>query len=471
MIVTTPHDRIYALDAVNGTKFWEYDYPLDRRALRIVCCDMVNRGVALYGNYAYMGTLDAHVLAIDARNGRVVWNHAIYPDAPAGYSITGAPLVVDGLLITGEGGGEYGARGFLVALNPLTGAEVWKQYTVPSPSEPGGNTWPGNTYLHGGATPWLTGSYDAQTDTLLWGTSNPGPWYSALRKGRNLYSDSVLGLDPHTGRIKWFFQQTPNDSWDYDGVNTPVEADVSVGGVRRKVFYQSARNGWFYVVDRTNGKALLAQPFTKVTSVTGYDFKRQISLIDTKMIPGIGQKVFTCPGWVGGTDWWLPSFDPQTGYAYVPTERTCMTVAALPPRPFQAGTEYLGESYQFEHVPGRSGWGALQAIDVSTGRTVWSHETKLPWTDGTLTTDGGLVFSGTPDRHFYAFDARTGKVLWSYTTRSGITGQPMSYVVDGKQYVAVQSGYGGVAPTLLGPKIAPLFRHIPLGGQLYVFSL
>jgi alcohol dehydrogenase (cytochrome c) len=471
MIVTTPLDNVYALDATNGSLLWKFDYHLNPKQLRTVCCDVVNRGVALYGNNAYLETLDNHVIALDARTGKVVWNHTVYPLPGVGYFMTGAPLLVKGKLIIGDGGGEYGARGFLAALDPKTGAELWRRYTIPSPSEPNGNTWPGQTYKHGGGNVWVTGTYDAETDTLLWGVGNPGPWLSSERPGRNLYTDSIVGLDPNTGKVKWWFQLTANDPWDYDAVNTPTLADVTIDGKPRKVFYQAGRNGWLYVVDRTNGKFIYSVPFTKVTSVTGFDKAKNINTYNADLVPQTGKTVFTCPAFFGGNNWWSYSFDPSTGYAFIPTMRTCMTIGGTKPAAFKAGAGYLDEKFEVKPVPGASGWGALQAFDLATGKRVWSKETKLPWNDGTLTTDSGLLFSGTPDQKFYAFDSKTGKILWEHHMSSGVIGQPISYQVEGKQYIAVQAGWGGVAPLWGGTAMVPAFKKIPLGGNLYVFAL
>jgi alcohol dehydrogenase (cytochrome c) len=326
-------------------------------------------------------------------------------------------------------------------------------------------------YLHGGGGAWITGTYDPETRTLYWGVGNPSPWLATQRPGRNLYSDSVLALDVGTGRVKWYFQQTPNDTWDYDATNTPVLADVTIAGKRRKILYQAARNGWFYVIDRTTGKLIHMTPFTTTKSVTGYDRARGIGVTDPAMRPKINKTVFTCPAFFGGDNWWPYSFDPQTGYAYVPTMHTCMKIGGLPPQAFQAGAQYINEQFTVEHVPGERDWGEMQAIDVATGKHVWGMHTRQPWNDGSMSTDGGLVFSGTPDRHFYAFDARTGAVLWRFDMRSGTIGVPMTYRVDGKQYVAIQSGWGGVSPFYGGKHMVPLFRDIPLGGRLYVFSL
>jgi alcohol dehydrogenase (cytochrome c) len=471
MIVTTPMDRVYALDAVTGKQLWEYDHPLVRRQLRTVCCDMVNRGVALYGDTAYMATLDNHVVALDATTGAIRWNKTIYPDPGVGYAMTSAPLAVDGKIVVGESGGEYGIRGFIIALDPATGNEVWRRYTIPAPNEPGGNTWPAGMYRHGGGGAWLTGTYDPETRTLYWGVGNPGPWLARERPGRNLYSDSVLALDVSTGAIKWYFQQTPHDSWDYDATNTPVLANVTIAGKPRKILYQAARNGWFYVLDRTTGKLIYMTPFTKTTSVLGYDTKHDVGVVDPSKRPKVGQSVFTCPAFFGGDNWWPYSFDPQTGYAYVPTMKTCMTITGLPPAAFVPGATYVNEGFLVQHVPGTNEWGELQAIDVATGKRIWHKDTLLPWNDGTLSTDGGLVFSGTPDDKFYAFDARTGKVLWTHAMTSGVIGVPMSYRVDGKQYIAVQSGWGGVSPFYGGKIMNASFKNMRLGGRLYVFEL
>ena len=471
MIVTTPLDRVYALDAVTGKQLWEYDHDIPKIALRTVCCDMVNRGVALYGNDAYLATIDNHVVALDARTGKVVWNAAIAPPG-VGYAMTAAPLAVHGKIIAGVACGEYGRRGFLEALDAATGAQRWRFYTIPAPGSPGGDTWPGVTYQRGGGCPWMTPSYDPATNTIFVGTSNPSPWLWVERPGQNLFTDSILAIDPDSGKLKWYFQQTPNDPWDYDATATPLLVDVSAGGRMRHAVFQAARNGWLYLMDRRDGSLIYMRRYTKATSVTGYDRRRRTGIVNSSLKPRIGQTIFTCPAFFGGDNWWSFALDERLQRVFVPTMRTCMKLSGeQPPKVVHNGAAALDEGFAVEPVPGAFGWGALQAFDLRTGARVWSQETKFPWTDGTLSTAGDLVFSGTPDQKFYAFDARTGKVLWTFLARSGFVGQPVSYRVDGKQYVAVQSGYGGVAPFWGGKKVAPMFRKIPLGGTLYVFSL
>ncbi|MBV8343542.1 MAG: PQQ-dependent dehydrogenase, methanol/ethanol family [Candidatus Eremiobacteraeota bacterium] len=471
MIATTPLDRVYAMDAVTGKPLWEYSRNIPKVALRTVCCDMVNRGVALYGNDAYLATLDAHVVAIDARSGKVDWDRALA--APGiGYAMTAAPLAVHGSIIAGVSCGEYGARGFLEALDAATGAQRWRFYTVPSPSEPGGKTWPGATYRHGGACPWMTPSYDAATNTIYVGTSNPSPWLWLEHPGQNLYTDSILALDADTGRLKWYFQQTPNDPWDYDATATPLLANLTIGGKPRPVLFQAARNGWLYLIDRRDGSLIYMKRYTMATSVTGYDRSRRIGTVDAALKPQIGQAIFTCPAFFGADNWWAFALDPAAHDVFVPTMHTCMKLSGQkPPKLFHPGAGALDEGFAVMPMPGAYGWGALQAFDLRTGARVWTKETKYPWTDGTLSTGGGLVFSGTPDRKFYALDSRTGRPLWTFVAHSGFVGQPVTYRVDGKQYVAVQNGYGGVTPFWGGKKVAPMFRRIPLGGTLYVFSL
>lgn len=467
MFITTPKDQLIALDAVTGKVLWKYVHDLSRVGLKTVCCDVVNRGVALYGDDVYMATLDDYVIAFDAQTGTIRWKKQLWaPDL--GYAMTLAPLAVKGKIIVGVSGGEYGARGFIEALDARTGSELWRTYTVPAPGEPGGDTWPKDAYKTGGGATWLTGSYDPETDTLLWGVGNPGPWLAALRPGKNLYTDSVIAMDAGSGKIKWYFQYTPNDSWDYDGTNETVLTDLTYHGSTHKALVTASRNGWFYAIDRTTGKLIYAVKFTNATSVAG--MRGGEPYTDDALRPAVDKQVFTCPSFLGGKNWWPISVDPQTHMAYVPTIHTCMTMKGGPVS-YKAGLPYLGESFKVVHDPDDKNWGAVQALDLNSGRRVWNHESVLPWSAGTLSTAGGLVFSGSPNGRLLAFDARTGKVLWrSPKLSSGIIAQPSTYMVDGRQYVAVYAGWGGAIP-IWGGDMVTAVSHIPVGGHLYVFSL
>ncbi|MCP1373016.1 methanol/ethanol family PQQ-dependent dehydrogenase [Dyella lutea] len=470
MFITTPKDELLAFQASTGKLLWKYQHDLSHVGLRTVCCDVVNRGVALYGDDVYMATLDNYVVALDGRTGRTVWKHQLAP-ADKGTAMTLAPLVVKGKVVVGLSGGEYGARGFIEALDAKTGKPVWKQYTIPAPNEPGGDTWPKGAYKTGGGGAWLTGTYDADTDTLLWGVGNPGPWLATLRPGDNLYTDSVIAMNPATGKIKWHYQYTPNDTWDYDGTNETVLTDIDYEGKQHKALVTASRNGWFYAIDRTDGKLIYAKKFATATSVSGFkDGKPQT---DPALRPTIDKEVFTCPSFLGGKNWWPISVDPQTHLAYVPTMHTCMTIKGATVA-YKAGLPFLGETFKVVADPAHKGqWGSVQAIDVNTGNQVWSYPSALPWNSGMLSTAGGLVFSGSADGHLVAFDAKTGKVLWkSPEMTSGVIGVPSTWVVDGKQYVGVYAGWGGATPIWGGDMAKdPAVMNIPVGGHLYVFSL
>ena len=470
MFVTTPKDQLIAFNAATGQKLWEYTKNLDDTGLKTVCCDVVNRGVALYGDNVYMATLDNYVVALDAKTGKVVWQkQLISPDI--GYAMTLAPLIVKGKVVVGESGGEYGIRGFIEALDAKTGKEVWKTYTIPSPNEPGGNTWPKGAYKHGGGGAWLTGTYDAETDTLFWGVGNPGPWLATLRHGRNLHTDSVIAMNPATGHIKWSYQYTPNDTWDYDGTNETVMTDITYQGKPYKALVTASRNGWFYAINRENGKLIYAKPFVTATSVNG--IKDGQMTTDNALRPAVGKTVTTCPSFLGGKNWWPISVDPETHMAYVPAMHTCMTIGGTSVA-YKAGLPFLGETFNVTADPKfPNQWGDVIAINLNTGDPVWHFPSALPWNDGMVSTAGGLVFSGSADGVLYAFDAKTGKVLWkSPKMTSGIIGVPTTFKVGGKQYVSVWAGWGGATPIWGGDMAKdPAVKDIPRGGHLYVFSL
>ncbi len=470
LFVTTPKDELLAFNATTGKLLWKYQKNLSDTGLKTVCCDVVNRGVALSGDNVYMATLDNYVVALNAKTGKVKWKkQLIKPDI--GYAMTLAPLIVKGKVVVGVSGGEYGARGFIEALDANTGKEAWKTYTIPSPNEPGGDTWPKGAYKTGGGGAWLTGTYDADTNTLFWGVGNPGPWLATMRPGLNLYTDSVIAMNPATGKIKWHYQYTPNDTWDYDGVNETVMTDIDYQGKHYKALVSASRNGWFYAIDRTNGKLIYAKPFVTATSVNGIKDGKMTT--DPAMRPAIGKQVFTCPSFLGGKNWWPISVDPETHMAYVPAMHTCMTISGTTVS-YKAGLPFLGEKFNVTADPKFKGqWGDVIAIDLNTGDKAWNFPSATPWNDGMLSTAGGLVFSGSAEGYFYAFDAKTGKVLWkSPKMSSGIIGVPTTWKVNGKQYVGVWAGWGGATPIWGGDMAKdPAVKDIPRGGHLYVFSL
>jgi alcohol dehydrogenase (cytochrome c) len=466
MFITLPLDGLIALDATNGHVLWTYKPNLDMQALRAVCCDVVNRGVALYGNIVYIGTIDDRIIALDARTGHPLWMRRVVP-VGKNYAITGAPLVVDGRVITGVAGGEYGARGLIAAFDAKTGAALWKRWTIPSPGEPGGDSWPAHAHIRGGGDTWLTGSYDPKTRTLFWGTGNPSPWFGGLRPGKNLFADSLLALDVATGRIKWYYQYTPSDSWDYDGVNELVLIDLKEHGKNIPAIVHADRNGYFFAIDRRNGKLIYARPFVKVNTILRYDADGH-AVLNPATYPKIGKVVFSCPSSAGAKNWYPMSYNPTTNLAYVPTLHLCAKITATGNSHERFG--YFGEFSLTVPEPGSKNFGELNALDVRSGRKVWSFPSRYPWTGGTLTTASGLVFSGNAAGTFYALNARNGSVLWKAKLSSGIVGVPVTYRVANQQYVAVYAGYGGGLAAFGGPA-AQLTAQIPRGGHLYVFAL
>ncbi len=468
LFVTGPKDNVYAFDAITGKPLWHYDPKLGPEAFKNACCDVVNRGVALYGKNVYVAMLSGEVVALDAQTGDVKWKKQLF-EPGIGYAFSLAPLALDGAIVVGNSGGEYGARGFIAALNADDGSLLWKRHTIPAPEEKGGDSWPKGMYEHGGGAAWMTGTYDPESKTLYWGVGNPGPWLASARPGDNLYSDSMLALDAKSGNLKWHFQYTRNDTWDYDGVNPGMLAKINYEGKDYDALLHFDRNGFFHAMDRGTGKLIYAKPFVKTTSVTGY--KADGSPIeDQTKYPKVGTTIDTCPSFLGGTNWWSKSYDPDTHLAFVPALHGCMQLSGKSVD-YMEGLPYLGEGFTIHPEPGSKGYGELVAIDANTGKKVWSHWSKMPWNGGIVTTAGGLLFSGSLDGHLYAFDEKTGKVLWkSPQLASGIIAQPSVFEADGKEYVAVLAGYGGANPIWGGP-MAKVADRVPRGGALYVFAL
>ena len=491
MYITGSYSRMYAIDLKSGEEIWQYDARLPEGILP--CCDVINRGAAIYNDKVYFGTLDARIVALDAKTGDVVWRKKI-DDYKAGYSYTAAPLIVDGLVVTGNSGGEFGIVGAVEARDAETGELVWKRPVIEGhmgelngePSTMTGTlnaTWPGDMWKTGGGATWLGGSYDARTNTLIFGAGNPAPWNSHLRNagtptegnvGDNLYAASRIGINPENGEIKWHFQTTPREGWDYDGVNEVVAFDGPGG---EQLLASAERNGYFYVLDAADGGFVGGYPFVKdISWSTGLDETgRPIFNEDNR--PGNpaeaadgkkGDVIFASPSFLGGKNWMPMAFSQQTGLFYVPSNEWGMDIWNEPIT-YKKGAAYLGAGFTIkpnyqDHI------GSLKAIDPMTGEWKWEYKNDAPLWSGVMTTAGGLVFFGTPEGKFLALDDQTGEELWSFQTGSGIVGQPVTWEQDGEQYVSIISGWGGAVP-LWGGEVAKKVNYLNQGGTLWTFRL
>jgi len=447
MYLTQPPNDVVALDAKNGRIFWVRPYRVSPDAR--VCCGQVNRGLAIHGDRLFMGTIDAHLVALDAKNGRTLWDTQV-ADPKAGYSITQAPLVVKDKVVVGTAGGEYGIRGFIAAYDVATGKEAWRFYTVPGPGEPGNETWAGDSWKHGSASSWVTGSYDPDLNLIYWGTGNPGPDYNSdARVGDNLYSCSVVALDADTGKLRWHFQFTPNDTSDWDSAQVPVLANLMWNGSQRNVMLWGNRNGFFYVLDRTTGKFMRGNPFVHQNWAAGLDENgRPIRLPDTR--PTVeGTKLY--PGMQGGTNWYSPSWSPHTGLFYLGAWKDYYSYFSKLPSTYNEGQNYFGGGTKSAVQPIRRGpinvWtdvaghGEIIALDPYTGKEKWAFQMHDVTDSGILTTAADVLFTGSREGYFWALDARTGQPLWHTTTGGQISSTAITYMADGKQYVAISANH------------------------------
>jgi alcohol dehydrogenase (cytochrome c) len=436
--IQSPNDVI-ALNAATGKTIWTFPYKPDPAAKN--CCGRLTRGLAILDNTLFLATLDARIIAIDARTGKEVWNTPPAGDPKQGYAFTHAPLVVKDKVIAGTAGGEFGVRGFIAAFDVKTGKEVWRFNTVPGPGEPGHETWSGDSWVHGGAPIWTTGSYDADLNLTYWGTGNPGPdWDGAARIGDNLYSCSVIAINPDTGKLAWYYQFSPHNEFDWDSTQTPVLADIEWQGRTRKVMLWANRNGYFYVLDRITGEFMKGQPFVKTNWATGFDSKGRP--IPTPGIAPTIEGTLVYPGNQGGTNWYPPSYSPKTGFFYVPTWENSSTtyVKGKEPPEFHEGQTFSG-LFPRGGASGDDAYGAVRAIDAKTGEKKWDYRQAAPSTEaGILTTASNVLFSGSRDGSFYALDARDGKMLWQTNLGPSVAAGPMSFAVNGKQYVSIAVG-------------------------------
>ena len=451
MYLTQRPNDVLAVDARTGRIFWVYRYvaPADYK----ICCGANNRGLAIHGHTLFMGTLDAHLVALDSRNGRLLWNTTV-AEKSLGYSLSLAPLVVKDKVIVGVGGGEYGIRGFIAAYDVATGQEVWRFHTIPEPGQPGSETWGGDSWKTGGGSIWVTGTYDPSLNLTYWGVGNPGPDFNpAQRPGDNLYTNSVVALDADTGALKWHFQFTPNDAYDWDAIQVPVLVDTTWRGAAAKLLMAANRNGFFYVLDRVTGKFLLGKPFIKVNWASGLDANGRP--IATPQPPGEP----TFPGQQGGTNWWSPAYSPRTGLFYVGAWEDVSGVFSSQPATYKPGAGFMGGNFRATRPtpesavspnigrPPINNWtdamshGALIAIDPATGDRKWTFPMYDLTESGVMTTASDLVFTGSRDGFLMALDARTGELLWKVNLSSAqMRSAPITYMVDGRQYLSYISG-------------------------------
>ncbi len=438
MYVTEPPSNVVALDPATGRQFWRYRRELPPKIN--VCCGQVNRGVALLGDRVFIGTVDAHLVSLDAKTGAVLWDVTV-ADYKTGHSITVAPLAVKDMIVCGISGGEYGVRGFLDAYDAKTGKRRWRFWTIPEPGQAGSETWPHGSaaWKTGGAPTWVTGSFDPEQNLLIWGTGNPSPdWNGDSRPGDNLYSDSAIALDADTGTLKWHFQFVPHDVHDWDAVQVPVLVDDEWNGQRRKLVYWAHRNGFAYVLDRQTGQFLRGGAFATQTWAKGLDVNGKPIKLPNTDPSAEGTYIF--PGVQGATNWYSPSYSPQTKLFYLAAWEN-KSVYRKGEQQYSPGNRYIG-SVPLIDLPDDPGTGAIRALNPKTGERVWEYKllTK-PWA-GVLSTAGKLVFGGSDEGYFFALDAETGKEMWRMNTGGIIRANPVTFMSEGKQTVAVAAGSG-----------------------------
>ena len=502
MFVTASYSRIFAVDAKTGKKLWKYEHRLPDGIMP--CCDVINRGAALYDNLVIFGTLDAQVVALDRETGKVVWKEKV-DDYKAGYSMSAAPIIVKGMVITGVSGGEFGVIGRLEARDAKTGKMAWVRpvveghmgYTFDASGNKKENgisgntnqTWPGDLWKTGGAATWNGATYDPETNLIFVGTGNPAPWNSHARgagepkadnSGDNLFAASTVAINPDNGKIVWHYQTTPREGWDFDGVNEFVSFDYKdpKSGKVIKAGGKADRNGFFYVIDRTNGKLLNAFPFVnKITWAKGIDLETGRPIFNEDNRPGNpskgadgkkGEVVFAVPSFLGGKNQMQIAYNPDTGLFYVPANEWGMDIWNEPVA-YKKGAAYLGAGFTIKPLH-EDYIGALRAIDPTTGKIVWEQKNYAPLWGGVLTTAGGLSFYGTPEGYLKALDAKTGEEVWSFQVGTGIVAPPITWEMDGEQYISVAAGWGGAVP-LWGGDVARRVNYLEQGGSVWTFKL
>jgi len=476
MFVATPQAQVIALDAKSGEEIWRYKRQLPEDLFQL---HPTSRGVGLWQDKLFLAATDDHLVALDAKTGKVVWDQKVQ-DYKKGQYLTLMPLVINGKVIIGGSGGEYGVRGYVAAYDANDGKELWRTFTVPGPGEPGHETWQGDDWKSGGGTAWMTGTYDPALNLVYWGTGNAAPWPGSLHAGDNLYTSSVLALDPDSGKIKSHFQYHQNDSWDWDEVDSPMLIDVEKGGKTIKSLVHPGRDAYFWVLERAadNIKFLSAWPFVYTNVWKSIDPETGRLTVDPEHKPALGKRIEFCPSLWGGKDWPSAAYSPKSHLVYVPAQDGFCGGFTGIKEPLKPGELWLGtkpEDIGLTVKPGADHHGELQAWDPATGKKAWQHNFRWQLFASVLATGGDLVFvGGTNDRMFRAFDAKTGNMLWEEKTNSGITGAPIAFEVGGTQYIAVQSGWGVDAERIqdaLSKQNIGLSDNVPQGGVVWVFAL
>jgi alcohol dehydrogenase (cytochrome c) len=467
MYLVGPMNRVFAINAATGEKLWSYFYKLPERPVPYTTG---TRGIALGYGHVYLGTLDNHLVAIDARTGREVWDVEVEDTRQCGCNITSAPLVVKDKVIVGVTGGEHAHRGYLTAFDARTGKFAWRFYTIPAPGEPGAETWQGDSWTWGGAPTWLTGSYDPELNLVYWGVGNPSSdFYGDERAGDNLYTNSIVALDADTGKLKWYFQEVPHDLYDFDSAYECVLVDLERNGRRQKLLLHANKGGYSWVLDRTNGTFIGAYPHVDViTWMKGVDANGRP--VDRQPVPP-DRETLVCPGAIGGRNWNHSAFSPRTGLWYNSAWEICNVIRPEKMQPREGQPLFAGSIY-FKPPTDVKPSAHIDGVDPLTGARRWRHTPKYMVVSSLLSTAGDLLFAGDLEGNAFALDARTGEKLWSFNTGSGISGSPITYSVNGRQYVAVPSGVGslvaGVA-TVIWPELAPKWPE--RASTLFVFAL
>ena len=490
MFITAPWSVVHALDAKTGDLLWTHDPKVERAWANNACCDVVNRGVALYENSIFFGTIDGRLISLDKDTGTENWS-ILTIDKSRPYTITGAPRIVKGNVIIGNGGGEFGVRGYVTAYDVDSGDELWRFYTVPgNPNEPfespemeiAAKTWSGGKWWEygGGGTVWDSMAYDPALDTLYIGTGNGSPWNRYVRSpggGDNLYLSSIVALDPDTGDYKWHYQTTPGDSWDYTATQHMILADLEINGQMRKVIMQAPKNGFFYVIDRTNGELISAENYVPINWATHVDMETGRP-VENPANNYFDTPALTTPGPLGGHNWQPMAFNPDTGLVYIPAQEMLFVYSHDKDFEYNPKTWNTGQQIEMTYLPknpdelamvDKATFGYLLAWDPVAQKEVWREQYQRPWSGGLLSTAGDLVLQGTSDGRFIAFDAASGEILWSVDTGQGIIAPPITYMIDEEQYIAVQVGYGG-AYALAGA-FPSANKNPAQNGRMLVFKL